>query len=713
MGNIQTGKSSNAYETAIENLDNESYEGTDKRTQPKVSSAAHLSYFTDVANQIAEERYIFQGSVAEDIQVEPIVSTPWMVPMNSADPLLKQKPPEVQWSVPKMVSPPISISPPFLDTAQKPLDSDIPEVANGSRENNTDGKNKVVGDLIIKEAAAILPPVFEFSYGRFPNESPLYPIGMDSIRTQLSELPTTCSDGNSVTYQIQAEDQGTTGGNPTLKGTNTNATSQGRSMAKSNSTALEDLPIVTQPPNNVLMPLDGSQNIEQTAKAHPLFDSSRGHCSTELPVNTPGIKDEEAEKITHKTSTTLSTTKTNPIKVGSMSISQPSPCNVQTKTQEEMQVKSFVCFSYADALKKSLKVTQQSGAPKPLDKGLIIQQKLDVGRNTTNVEKQAITKPKSWRQNSAQVNLKNPGTDISKNLTTGPPTPPFKTMEAQHRFQWFSPHNNPKDHFHLKGSKIMLKSQIFTPNNPIQVQHTVNFGSTGKPWERTNHQKFGDAKKNKVYQSYPIERRSKPKLVSNMPPTLTLKEPVQRISVVSTQPQDVGLQNHESSLPEKPSRKNNPSADDTLEHPVPTEKSDQTGYGKTPEPMPEVKPQLMAQCETTETKETFVEEHGDTSDLINSSPSVPYIMETTECPDPIDQNPDKPLVVLENETASEPTTSLAAPDTNVSVGKDDPDKAPKHQPSGRWKPFYVDNTCTMKCRCRHHPGKLPPNVVSW
>ncbi|XP_075692367.1 gametogenetin isoform X2 [Rhinoderma darwinii] len=762
MGNIQTEERLESYKTTFGNLVTGGFDEIDKGTQPDVSSPAP-DFF--LVTQPVEQR-VFRESVADDIEVNPIETTPWKVLTNlnqdiSALPLLKQEPLMVQWSVPKISSPPINCLCLDEGQVQKPLTSENPaaEGADESIEDNTEGTYRVAVDLIRKEAAAISPLVFGFSSGSYTNKSLLYPTGMVyeavSVGTQLSELPTISCDRSHVTDQVRQENPKTTEANPTeyqtLKSTDTSAISQDGSLAKSNSTTMEALPNVTQPPKNNIIPLDGSQNTEQAVKAYTLFDTTStalespiGDSSTKLHIHTPGIQEREAEKITQETADTRCMTETNPIEDGSMSIPKPSSCNVQPKTQEETQVRSVMCFSYADALKKSLTVPQQRGATKPLGKnvkGVIIQQKFERFQNTTNTEKNTNAKAISFsnvRQNRAQGKNENPSKKLTKYWnTTGPSTQPFKMTKAQPRFQWISPSSNPKDHFQFKGSQNMAKPQTQTPNNSIEfckrdqgkdkVQQAVISGSTwtvpknapialaGKQQEQTNLHKIVDAKKDRLYQSYPIERRNKPKLVRNVAPTVTLKEPVKNKVVVSAQPQDMGLPTPESSPPKKPSSENKTLDADTLEPHVLTKQIDQISNCETPQKPPDVKPditQLATQPEITEDTETSPEEHGDTSDLSNSCPVVSHIKEkdTAECTDSNDS--DQSLVVPEIKTASEPPAVLAVPEKSLSMEKEDPDVGLKHQPSGRWKDFYVDNICTTKCMCKHRPGKLPRNVVS-
>ncbi|XP_069798741.1 gametogenetin [Dendropsophus ebraccatus] len=150
-------------------------------------------------------------------------------------------------------------------------------------------------------------------------------------------------------------------------------------------------------------------------------------------------------------------------------------------------------------------------------------------------------------------------------------------------------------------------------------------------------------------------------------------------AVKDAQPQDVGPQSPEITLPDSPLREDNPSAVNTLQVPVHTEKNYQTSRSKKLDQLPE---------------------------------DEPHILQLTECPDASDQISDQSLEVLQNKTTSDPSSTQEVPGSNVDVENDDPDKAPKRQP-GKWKEFYVDTSCTMICRSRHGPGKLPPNVVRW
>ncbi|XP_073497733.1 gametogenetin [Phyllobates terribilis] len=706
MGNVQGVERSESYEIAKEDLGNRNRERTDEGPQLDASSLIHDSYFTSLMITTAKENRGFWGPTAEDIDMEPILRPPWSFPMNinlnvSAEPLVKQKPPEKQWSKPPTLN---------KEKVEKPFKYAIPstEVADEGREHKTDSGNSMAGHLVMTDATGVRPQTLGFSFGTFPNESPLYSPGMISVDTHLAELPIICSDGHQITHQEELEEMGTKWKTPTenqtLKAADTNATNQGRSLDCSSSPALESLPNVTQQPNDVLNPLDATQTTEQTNKAHPLssqrtLKNITGHSGTETSINAFALQDRDAEKITQEAADTHCNTKTSPTEDGSMSILQPSLCTVQTKVDEEAQIKSTLSFSYADVLKRSPKTAQPWG--------ICNKNEELVGRqNTTHKATRKAASLSNVSQISYQVNSKYCGTESSKKITkcwkpTEPSTPPFKVNKPQLGFQWTSPWDNTKGHSQFKGSWNMAKHQAFTPNN------TLNFGSTwtvSKNISTGKAQEHANPDKDKVYQSYPIERRSKCKLVCHNSLTCIPKEPVKSKPVVSSQPQEASPQTPESTLPVKP-------PEDYTISDVSLENSDQIIKSPAPEEPPVIKPNTPQLMPMSDVLVTSAEEHIDASDLGNSCTPVPQ--EARECPESKDQIPDQSLVVVENKSASDPTTGLQVRDSNVGVEKTGPNEAPECQPSGRWKDFYVDNHCTMKCICRHRPGKLPPNVVRW
>ncbi|XP_073405209.1 gametogenetin [Dendrobates tinctorius] len=706
MGIVQVVERSESNEIANENLDNKDRERTDEILQLDASSLVHDSYFTSLMTPTAKEDWGFWGPTAEDIDLEPILSSPWTFPMNrnlnvKAELVLKQKPPEAQWSKPPSLN---------KEKVEKPLKYEISstEMAEEGREHKTDSRNRMAGHLVIKDSMGVCPPTFGFSFGTFPNEGPLYPTGMISVDTHLAELPI-CSDGHRITYQDEMEDMRTRWVTPTenqtLKAVNTNTTNQGRSLACSSSPALESLPNVTQQPNNVLNPLDGSQTTEQTNKAGPLsiqrsLKNITGHSGTETAIITFGLQNGDAEKMTQEAADTHCKMKTSPTEDGSMSIPQPSLCTVQTNVDVETQIKSIMSFSYADILKRSPKTTQQ--------RGTFVKNEKVVGRQNTT--QKATTKAaflNKTGKNRAQVNSKNCGTESSKKITeswkqTEPSTPPFKVKKAQLGFQWPSPRENLKDQSQNKGSWNMAKPQAFTPNNTLNSGSTWRVSKITSNWKAQEH--ANPDKKDKVYKLYPTERRSKPKLVCSKYLTCLPKEPLKSKPVVSAQPQDTSPQTPEFTLLVKPPETNSTSD-------VTFEKSNQISTSPALEEPLVIKPDTPQLMPMSDVPVTSAQEHTDTCDLGSSCP--PVLQETWECSESEDQIPDQSLMAMENKSANDPTTGLQVPDSNVVVEKNCPKEAPKCQLSGRWKDFYVDNHCTMKCRCRHRPGKLPSNVVRW
>ncbi|XP_069602692.1 uncharacterized protein [Ranitomeya imitator] len=705
MGHVQDVERSESYEIANENLYNRNLERTDEGSQLDVSSLVHNSYFTSLMTPTAQEDRGFWGPTAEDIDMEPILSSPWTFPMSinlnvKAEPVEKQKPPEAQWSKPPSLN---------KEKVEKPLKYAIPstEMADKGKKHKTGRRNRTAGHLVIKDAMGVWPPTLGFSFGTFPNESLLYPTGMISVDAHLAELPKICSDGYPITYQDEMKDVGTRWvtptENPTLKAADTNATNQGRSFACSSSPDMESLPNVIQQPNNVLNPSDGSQNTEQTNKADPLpiqrtLKNITRHSGTETSIKTFGLQDVDAKKMTQEAANTSCKTKTSPTEDGSMSIPQPSLCTVQTNADAGEQIKSIMTFSYADILKRSPKTTQQR---KTFDK----KEKIVRRQNTTHKATIKTAFLSNVRENRAQVNSKNCGTESSKKITkpwnqTKPPMPPVTVNKSQLGFQWTSRRHNPKDQSQFKGSRNMAKPEAFTPNN------TLNSRSTPRVFENASNRKAQEHAnpdmKDKVYKLYPTERRTKPKLVCSKFLTDLPKVPLKSKNVLSAQPQDVSPQTPECTLPVKPPEENCTS-DVTLE------KSSQIITSPALEEPPVIKPDTPQLMPMSDVPVTSTQEH--TGDLGNSCPPVPQ--EARECPESKDQIPDQSLVAMENESANDPTTGLQVPQNNVRVEKNGPEEAPKCQRSGRWKDFYVDNHCTMKCRCRHRPGKLPPNVVHW
>ncbi|KAM4019586.1 uncharacterized protein ACNLHF_000274 isoform 1-T2 [Anomaloglossus baeobatrachus] len=680
MGNEQCAKQFQSYEIANENLDKRNRERTVEGPQRDLSSLVHDSYFTSLMTPTVEDRRRFWGPMVEDIDIEPILNSSWTVPRNIN---LNVSTESLQWS-----------TPPSLNS-EKSFTSAIPST-------EADSRNRMADCPIIKDATFKWPPALELSTGRFRNHSTLYPMEMNFVNTHLAKRPITCSDGSSVSYQEQLEIVETTWASPTenqmLKAADTSATNQGSFLAHSRSPALEALTKVPQPPNYII-PLDTSQTTEQTdlplfAFISSVLKNTRGHSGTEPSITTLGLQDGEAEKITRQAAEAHCMTKTSPTEDSSIRIPQPSLCTVQAKADEETQVKSMG-FSYADALKRSPKISQER------DKN----DKLVRYQSTTH---KATTKAASLsiqRQNRARVISKNAATESKKiqkswNQTESSP-PPFNLTKAQLRFQWIPPQHNPKDHFQFKSSWTMDKAQGFTSRNTLSSRPTWTVSKNTSIMKAQEH--VNPDKKDKVYQSYPIARRSHRKLVCNMSATCKPKEPVRSEAVGSAQPKDTSSQTQESTLLKKPQEESNTSV-------VTCEKSDRIIKSSAPEELPEVKPaapQLMPMSDVTEQS---AEEHGNALNLGNSCPPVPQ--EMAECPDIKHQIPDPSLVVPETKSASDLTTGVKIRDNTIIV-ENDPDEAPKHQPSRRWKDFYVDNHCTMKCSCRHRPGKLPPNVVRW
>ncbi|XP_071980426.1 gametogenetin [Engystomops pustulosus] len=714
MGNSQGAENLEPYRSLYKG----SHVGSKEKTQSAKTSPAHDSNALNLVIPTSEGPF-FGRSIGEDIEVKRNTSLPWNFSMNlSTEPVLKQKPPEVRWSVPDTFSQAVNFTFSDEDPIQMPLKSEPPatELAGGNRgDNNVDGKSTMVGD-VIQEKVALLPPVLGFSAVRFPIKKPMYDLRMASLSPQFTELLRIGLKENLVTYQEQPEDHGATSENQTLTYSSTRATSQGGSLTKSNFTAYEAFPNSTQTPNHDLAPFSGNQNTTQTAEAHQpcattssSLESTIGPSCIEVQINT---QDQEAEKITQETADTRRKIKVCPSKGGTMSTKQLLPWSVPNNTPEKTEVKPPTCFSYADALKSSPQVAQKERAPKPLDKDEK-QQKLLGRQTTTKMEKKATRNAVALgnvKQNGAQLNPKNPKMDKTKSTKpcnpTGPPTPPYKGTKAQPRSQLTSPQNNPRDRFRDKSSWNMEKSQNFTPHKPIQI---FNNTSTWKPHEQT---KGRDAKKDQVYQSYIIERRIRSKTVCNKTPRPTTKEAVKSVAAVSVQPEDVGLPTLDATRLEIPSRQNITIVvtDEALVH---TEKSEQTSKCEETDQNPEVKPDLSQPTpppEVTEDQKISTDDHGDVADV---SPPDLHIKERSQTPDTSVQVPDQNPVVLVNDTPSEPISGPEVLDKVVSVEKDVPDEDPKHQVSGKWKEFYVDNLCTMKCMCRHRPGKLPPNVVRW
>ncbi|XP_072286974.1 gametogenetin [Pyxicephalus adspersus] len=52
-------------------------------------------------------------------------------------------------------------------------------------------------------------------------------------------------------------------------------------------------------------------------------------------------------------------------------------------------------------------------------------------------------------------------------------------------------------------------------------------------------------------------------------------------------------------------------------------------------------------------------------------------------------------------------------DGNPKLEKANMDATADNQTTRKFNAFYVDKNCSMRCRCKHHPAKLPPNVTKW
>ncbi|XP_075042961.1 gametogenetin [Mixophyes fleayi] len=446
---------------------------------------------------------------------------------------------------------------------------------------------------------------------------------------------------------------------------------------------------------------------------------------------------------------------------------QPS-CKPKTKTPEAKHSAPLTSFSYADALKQSLPVKppqklsddwpvsmQQrpstvgkdfATAHKSLGKGeKSVSIKPFNGRTTKEEKQGGVWKTENIKgvqfrgrvqeighRNTEEVQEKMTATNLKR--TEGrkqaamdsdkPVHPPCYTFtDEKPKFDWISPNKIPNDHFQFSGS--WNREEKTRPGRRKEQEHKVYdmfiswAGGTipenlpnpsAKAQKQRNSCFFGAGKQGLSSETYPVPKQGKSKQKftdSAQTYTFTNHEGIVKNKTGST-----------FLLPtlESASSKGHSSQQPMTDIPVYQVHPSRNTQTKTPQKQPKGKPapcknifpsQIEAKDQTSFIHQITV------FNLRKSSPPVPHIQQLQTGENTNSNNSEQALPASDKSPSQEPTISPETQNDSVSQDKDNLDGAPEDQPSKKWKDFYVDKLCTMKCICKHCPAKLPPNVISW
>ncbi|XP_063793703.1 uncharacterized protein LOC134949188 [Pseudophryne corroboree] len=511
--------------------------------------------------------------------------------------------------------------------------------------------------------------------------------------------------------------------------------------------------------------LDGSRTVGEKDKAQTFVAKPSPALQVGITKVHPSIipsmdiMGAETENIKREPADTSDLMKPSPREYQPFRMYQP-----KTKLPVATQLAPSTGFSYADILKHSLPVmppqklsdarpvgTQQKDASvvatrlRSLFRGekmLTMQQTCTRGQETTSAEKQEgvqnteIIKRAQFSNKFGGIyhrkseNLQekmtttNPKTEDTKQapVDSNRPVSPlcFTYTGEKPKYDWISPPKMPQEYFTVSEScNREEKTQAFVPEHLDMLhrkdQEKVHDIITSRPRDLIP-ENFTDSSIRNPPEHRPgsFAGTDKQGVLSKTSPVSKQCKSTQEVTDCATTFSKLGA------IPKKKVEAVLPQAKDlsTLKSASSKGHSIKQPRGQRKSPRKPPKDKAAPQTnifppQTGRIDQTLVKHQINVSDWNKPLPIDPHLTQIQTEESTNSKHSAQSLPVVKKAASDELTACTQTQTDNIILDEKTQDPAPAEPPPTIWKDFYVDTTCTKKCRCKHRPGKLPPNVTTW